>query len=102
MLFVWQSLTPFSQEYYNNSIQNLLDENINNLLIVGVYHIVDGVLIVGLFGVITNMEGLMQNNWRPELNLKRLTINFSYINEKENQEALEDGFVLLNLRKQYA
>lgn len=62
---IWNKLTPFSKDFYDNDIKELTNTIEKNLLYSGIYHIIDGVFMLILFGIISNMEGNMTGQWRP-------------------------------------
>ena len=53
---VWNSLTPFSKDYYDNDINNLQMENVFNIQLCALFSMIVSILLIGLFFIINKMD----------------------------------------------
>ncbi len=76
---VWDRLSPLSKQHYNNSISELKEENLLNLILVAIYYIICGIILAVIFGISLNMENNMQANYYPVPKPRRLGLEPSTI-----------------------
>lgn len=63
-------MSPISKAWYSNNINNLLVDNTDNLILVGINHIIVGVLLMVIFLLLFNYQYIMPEVWRPPITMR--------------------------------